>query len=66
MTAKFVPPLMEKRSGQKFTVKRALTERYRKSSIPSMQRLLNKAERDKMEMMKTIINTVPVNYDLSL
>ena len=28
--------------------------------------LLNKAERDKMEMMKTIKNTVPVNYDLSL
>ena len=56
--------LMEKRSGQKFTVKRALTERYRKSSIPSMQRLLNKEDRDKIEMMKTINNTVPVNYDL--
>ena len=50
--------LMEKRNGQNFIV----TERYRRSSIPRMQRLLNKAERDRSEMMKQIENTFPVNY----
>ena len=31
-------------------------------SIPSMQRLLNKAERERSDMMKQIELTVPVNY----
>ena len=53
---------MEKRNGQKFVVTKALTERYRRSSIQSMQRLLNKVERERSEMMKKIKNTVPVNY----
>ena len=53
--------LMEKRKGQKFVVTKALTERYRRSSIPSMQRLLNKADRERSEMMKKIENSVPVN-----
>ena len=58
--------LMEKRNGQKFVVTNALTERYRRSSIPSMQRLLNKADRERSEMMKKIENSVPVNYDAYL
>ena len=58
--------LMEKRKGQKFVVTKALTERYRRSSIPSMQRLLNKADRERSEMMKKIENSVPVNYDAYL
>ena len=43
--------LMEKRKGQKFVVTKALTERYRRSSIPSMQRLLNKTDRERSELM---------------
>ena len=58
--------LMEKRNLQKFVVTKAWTERYRRSSIPSMQRLLNKAERERSEMMKKIKNTVPVNNDYYL
>ena len=58
--------LMEKRKDQKFVVTKALTERYRRSSIPSMQRLLNKAEKERSEMMKKIERTVPVNYDAYL
>ena len=54
---------MEKRGFEKFVVTKTLTERYRKSSIPSMQRLLNKSEKERNEIMKRIINTVPVNYD---
>ena len=54
---------MDKRNASKFVVTKALTERYRRSSIPSMQRLLNNAEREKREILKKIENTVPVNYD---
>ena len=58
--------LMEKRKDQKFVVTKALTERYRRSSIPSMQRLLNMADKERSEMMKKIENAVPVNYDTYL
>ena len=58
--------LMDKRNAPKFVVTKALTERYRRSSIPSMQRLLNIAEREKREIIKKINNTVPVNYDSCL
>ena len=54
---------MEKRDYKKFVVIKAMTERYKRSSIPSMQRLLNKSEKERSEMMKIIKNTVPVNYD---
>ena len=33
---------MTKRNAEKFIVTKAITERFRKSAIPSMQRLLNK------------------------
>ena len=45
---------MEKRDCQKFVVTKAMTERYRRSSIPSMQRLLNKSEKERNEIMKKI------------
>ena len=57
---------MEKRDCQKFVEIKAMTERYKRSSIPSMQRLLNKSEKERSEMMKIIKNTVPVNYDSCL
>ena len=41
---------MEKRSGEKFLVNKAFTERYRRSAIPNMQRLLNNSEKEKMEI----------------
>ena len=40
---------MEKRDCEKYVVKKAMTERYRKSAIVSMQRLLNQSEREKRE-----------------
>ena len=54
---------MEKRSAEKFVVRKALTERYKRSAIPNMQRLLNDNEREKMEMFRKIKNAVPVNYE---
>ena len=54
---------MEKRNFDKYVVKKALTERYRKSALVSMQRLLNQSEKEKREVFKKINDTVPVNYD---
>ena len=54
---------MKKRNVEKFAVKKAVTERFRKSAIPSMQRLLNKDDKRKRDMFKIIENSVPVNYD---
>ena len=56
---------MEKRSGEKFVINKAFTERYRRSAIPNMQRLLNTSEKEKKKMFKRIDNSVPVNYDFS-
>ena len=52
---------MEKRNCEKFYVKKANTERYRKSAIPSMQRLLNQSEREMSDIYKRINDTVPVS-----
>ena len=54
--------VMKKRNAEKFIVTKALTERFRKSAIPSMQRLLNKNDKEKKEIYKVIDSTVPVNY----
>ena len=53
---------MDKRYKEKYVVKKTMTERFKKSAIPSMQRLLNKEEREKAEIFSRIKNTVPVNY----
>ena len=55
---------MEKRSGEKFVVNKAFTERYRRSAIPNMQRLLNNLEKEKKKIFRKIENSVPVNYEL--
>ena len=57
---------MEKRNCEKFIVKKANTERYRRSAIPSMQRLLNQSEREMSVIFKRINDTVPVNNDCSI
>ena len=53
---------MEKRSGEKFVVNKAFTERYRRSAIPNMQRLLNNLEKEKKKIFKIIGNSVPVSF----
>ena len=55
---------MDKRSGEKFVVNKAFTERYRRSAIPNMQRLLNNLEKEKKKIFRKIENSVPVNYEL--
>ena len=53
---------MDKRYKEKYVVKKAMTERFKRSAIPSMQRLLNNEEREKAKIFSKIKNTVPVNY----
>ena len=55
---------MSKRRSESFIVKRGLTERLRRSAIPHMQRLLNKHEREKKEVLKQINDFKPVNNGL--
>ena len=42
---------------------KAFTERYRRSAIPNMQRLLNNVEKEKKKIFRKIENSVPVNYE---
>ena len=55
---------MTKRNREKIVTK-AITERFRKSAIPSMQRLLNKDDKRKRDIFKIIESSVPVNHDSS-
>ena len=55
--------LMEKRGRETFYVKKAKTERLRKSAVVNMQNLLNKDVKEKKETLKKISNYMPVNYD---
>ena len=55
---------MDKRRSESFIVNRGLTERMRRSSIPHMQRLLNKHEREKRDICKKIDEFKPVNNGL--
>ena len=54
---------MKKRNAEKFVITKALTERFKKSAIPSMKILLNKDAKERKEMYKVIDSTVPVNND---
>ena len=55
--------LMEKRGREVFYVRRANTERLRKSAVINMQILLNKDVLEKKDTLRKISNYVPVNYD---
>ena len=58
---------MRKRGHEKYIVNKALTERYKLSAIPYMQRLLNESEKKKQEILRQIDNvSVPVNYGLTV
>ena len=48
---------MKKRTSNKFLVNTARTERYSRSSIPSMQRMLNSYEKDLQRALR--VNPVP-------
>ncbi len=52
---------MSKRDNEKCVIRRCFTERHKKSSIPYMQRLLNRAEAEKRKICRQIDNFVPVN-----
>ena len=53
---------MLKRDSNSFKVVRAHTERFRKSAIPSMIRMLNIYESGKRKVLKQLDPSVPVNY----
>ena len=52
-----------KREKEVFCVKRAKTERLKRSAIVSMQKLLNNEASKNRAIMTKISNCVPVNYD---
>ena len=54
---------MEKRGREVFYVKKAKTERLRKSAVVSIQNLLNKDVTEKRNNLRKISNYMPVNYD---
>ena len=47
---------MKKRNQNRFIVDNAKTERYMRSSIPAMQRLLNKHENDFKKALKNLVH----------
>ena len=55
---------MQKRYPEYYKVVRAQTERFRKSAIPSMIKLLNDCQRKKSETFKKL-DTMPVNHACS-
>ena len=50
-----------KRSSEFYKVSKVQTERFRKSAIPSMVKMLNDYEREKKETFNKL-NAVPVNH----
>ena len=56
---------MEKRNGKKFKENRAKTEWYKKSSIPSMQRLLNKHEKKLNGIFKSLVPCTNDNWQMA-
>ena len=46
-----------------YCVRRARTERMRKSAVIGMQKLLNKDVMEKREILRKISKYMPVNYD---
>ena len=58
----FTEHSMLKRDSNAFKVVRAQTERYRKSAIPFMIRMLNSCESEKRKLLKQLDPPVPVNY----
>ena len=55
---------MLKRNNEKFIIRRTYTERHKKSAIPHMQRLLNKADKEQRKICKQIDKFIPVTSRL--
>ena len=55
--------LMDMRQGYKFVIKKARTERLQRSAVVNMQKLLNKEDLEKRELLRQLDNIIPVNYD---
>ena len=53
---------MQKRYSYVYQGVRAFTERFRKSAIPAMVKMLNDYEADKQQKFKKLDALVPVNY----
>ena len=51
------------RRKETYCVKSAKTERFKKSAIISMQKMLNTEAAEKRDIMGKISNYMPVNYD---
>ena len=54
---------MDRRQKEKFAIRKARTERLRRSAVVHMQRLLNNEDEKKRKIIRKINNIVPVNYD---
>ena len=54
--------LMTKRKPGAYRVVRAAAERFQKSAIPSMVKLLNEHEAKKQKQFKKLSTIIPVNY----
>ena len=57
--------LMEKRSSAVYDSVISHTERFRRSTIPSMIRKLNDCQLEMKKLLKKLISFVPVNHDSS-
>ena len=55
--------LMDMRQNYKFVVKKARTERLQRSAVVNMQKLLNKDDLEKRDVLRQLNDIVPVNYD---
>ena len=51
------------RQGYKFVIKKARTERLQRSAVVNMQRLLNKEDLEKRELLRQLDNIIPENYN---
>ena len=53
--------VMQKRSPEYYKIVRAQTERFKKSAIPSMLRMLNECQREKRDTFRKL-DAMPVNH----
>ena len=61
--------IMEKRSREKFKDVRCNTERFRKSALPYMRKILNKDYSEKKKILGNLINCIlllPMNFTHSI
>ncbi len=55
--------VMDKRVKEIYSIRSAKTERFRKSALISMQKMLNNEAAEKRKQMRKISNYMPVNHD---